>query len=414
MTARVAGQTGGVAFILMATLAANAKAATSGRMLRPCRAGTPALTAAKTALEAFSRRIEGLKDGDDAAALGDELAALLRSECFALSAESNFGSPSASNARAFRSWWQGGGNDWVKSYLHADAQGKLHRIVVPPDLPKSLPAPTGDGKPSPALVGLLCPPGNSSCGAEAREFRRRAELYFAGRDRDLLFANPSNPPETPAHLCAHHKSYPDWRQCLDQHRPTTAALPQGQLRSPRGGWLIVREVPRDSLPVAQRCLRTRFFHVDTGSAHVIEACQPSDQTPSKPLTETASQSGHVSEETLRETLLMMLLADTVSVMQTEAWFVEVPKHLTPAWPAGATGSRRGFVPGASPHATLMDWRWQEGAKERDSGSFRVGVDWGGSYAARIFEVLMAGFVPGPAVPLPPEVRLESTSGRPSK
>jgi hypothetical protein len=368
--------------------------------LRACPAGTPELAAAQARLAEFSARVaaqDGTAKGD---ALAGELGQLLASRCFALSAESPRAGP---RGPAFVPWWQAGGREWAQSYLKADASGRLASVVLPPDVPPAL-FPEGATKASGVLKELACPPGEAACGAEAREFRRRAELFFTTA-RDQAFEQPHNPPASPADLCAREATsgkYVTWRSCIELHRPLVPVLPTGELRSPSTGWLVVQA------PAEGRCTRLRFFHVDSGSTQALEVCPA--QASAAAVREVPAETGRVSATTLRETLLMLLLSDKVVPAQPSAWRVLLPKGLTPAWPPQADMGVSGSVPGRSPHSTRIRWRWSDGALAPAQGSFDLGWDPGGTYASMLLDVLSAGLVHEPGkVAVPAKLREQAVA-----
>jgi hypothetical protein len=384
-------------------------ASQSRRSLVPCRADSLELIAARSALAAIDARIDALTPTQPLDPLRADLRALLASRCLVMSAEAR-GVPGTKSHRAFRAWWQAGGRRWVDSYLSADFKGRMNRIVIPPEAPASLVPGDSDGVTADATVTrLMCPADAPACGAEARGFRRRAEMFFSSADSDR-FTSPYNPPASNTRFClkeAKTSNYATWRECLDVHRPTLPAVPLGDLRNLQGGWLVVHKY---APPASEQCVRTDFLHVDSGSVYEADSCRPTKSAKGTPFTPRGRRAGHVLEAALRETLWMLILSDLVTHRQIDGWVVEVPKNLTPAWPAGRDIAVSGFVPVGPTHKTNLHWSWQASTAILAKGSFDLGASFGGTYAAMLFDVLLAGFeaVP-PKEPLPDALHRQSMS-----
>jgi hypothetical protein len=354
-------------------------------------------------------RIRSVKDAAGLKLAQGELTELLSAPCFAMSAEAPRSHDSASVV-AFTSWWRDGGHAWVRSYLEADAQQHLAFVTLAPDVRESLsPGDADFKKPLPPALGeLLCPAHALHCGAEARAFRRRAERSFE-MGRGTLYQDCARPDPggeaTAARRCdrlARTAGYVGWRDCIEGLRPRRPALPWGDLRSPSAGWLEIdrgEQVAR----AGQRCAQTHVFHVESGSAFVVESCAGKAGPASSSGHDTVI-AGRVPGGLLRESLWMLLLADRVTLLQTSEHSVQVPKGLATRWPVGRVERPlSGCAMGPSAHAPVISWRWSGASTVADR--FRTDGSPGSAYAALLVDVLIASFddLP-PSQPLPSALR----------
>jgi hypothetical protein len=409
--------------LLAAAMASGAGAAAGtapSTSIAPCRPGTPEHKTATQQLDALAAVIRRVENAGDLKRAQKQLDDLLASRCFALSIEAPTGYQTSSRV-AFRRWWDDGGQAWVGSYLEGDTRQRLPAIVVPPDVIESLVPGDADGEvPSAALAGLLCPATDAACGAEARGYRRRAERFFATsgqppfedclqRTRDSAARAPSI---DPCGRSARAGDYPAWRACVAEGRPRVPVLPWGDTRGPRGGWLTIR---LSDATAGAGCTRTRFFHVDSGSVHVVDQCPPAaaagTEGPARPAAHV--ETGQVPPGFLREALWGLLLAERFALHQVNAHRVPVPAGLMPRWPAGrAAPAITSCGAGPSVHSPTLAWLWQDAANVVTQGAFSVAPTHpGGTYAAFLVDVLIESFArTTPAVPLPPAL-LELASAK---
>jgi hypothetical protein len=377
----------------------------------------PEQRAASAELVALGQRVRRLDDVAGLAEVIADLTRIARSRCFALSMEDPKGIPSTSSRRALQAWWTRGGESWLRSYLEADEQLRFKNVVLPPEIsPSIIPGDASETEVSPALAQLLCSPADSACGAEARGFWRRAELFFAtrasGRFSDPCRDATSDKPRVdPCAKAVSAGGYKAWRRCLDGQRDRTADLPLGDTRAPKGGWVIIEREGDDREGLAPNCRRIRFFHVDSGSAYRTDSC-PTDSKPTV-------VAGRVSTPVLRETLWMLLLEKYVRFRQRESQLMSLPPGLVPTLPIKAVGEgeiEEGVAGGCAfgvVHDTTLKWRWK-GSRQAD-GEFRLASSPGGAYAESLLDVLNSGFEPvTPSQPLPHELLSWARETRPSR
>jgi hypothetical protein len=377
--------------------------------LRPCPASSPMVADARRELAALGQRIEAIADANQLAAAQRDLRLLLQTPCLAISAESR-GSFDTKSVVAFKAWWRDGGRVWVESYLNADAGGRLKNLTLPPDVRDSLIPDDASGSPaSPALAGLLCPAKDASCGSESRGFRVRADAFFvSSTDVRLEPCRPGAPPPVETEPCraeARAGDFARWRNCVHQARPLVPALPWGDLRSPRGGWLsTLRSSDGYRSGDKEVCKRTRRYHIDSGSTYIITSCRPVDaDKTAKP--RQSVQGGRSSVALVREALWMLLLEPRVTWRQVAAHVEPVPATLRVQRNSVTIPDISGCLVGPSAHAPDIGWSWGEQDKLRGAGRLRLRNP-GEVYAVQLLNALEATFEPGqPTESLPPGLQV---------
>jgi hypothetical protein len=376
--------------------------------LRPCPSSSPLLADARRDLAALGQRIEAIADASQLAAAQRDLRLLLQTPCLAISAESR-GRFETTSVVAFKAWWRDGGRAWVQSYLDADARGRLEYLTLPPDVRDSLiPGDTSGAPAAPALAALLCPAKDAACGSESRGFRVRAEGFFASSTGEGFQPCRLGPPPMPAEPCRAEGRAGDfarWRACVHEARPVAPALPWGDLRSPRGGWLMIRRSSDGSRDGDKEvCQRTRRYHLDSGSAYVVTSCRPVEGSGAKP--RQTIQGGRASVALVREALWMLLLEDRVTWRLLTAHIQPVPDRLRVQWNTRTAADIGGCTVGPSAHAAEIGWRWGDPDRLRAEGRILVGHEPGETYAAQLLAALEATFEPGqPTESLPPALQV---------
>lgn len=385
-----------------------------------CEPGSPAHKSAQQRLEELDARIQALSDAAGVDAVRQELDQLLGSPCFALSVE-NRRRGNTKSPLAFKTWWADGGGEWVRSYL-PHKPGEAASVVLPPDVRRSL---AREDQPGSPLSFLLCPypsapsVADTACGAETRGWIERANSIL-GAEPPHWLALPSMPKSD---LCERfsrgpNRSYRQFRTCLEEERPLTAAMPLGSFRAPQRGWLAIR----GRRGHYDFCDEIRFYHLATGSAHIAKSCSRlvlgkngtvhNEKTHSQ--ASLTVQSGKVLIDNLREATLLMLLAQYIERrVQTRAWRVDLPSYLSPSWPAEAFSfAAKGGGTWATSSQTLLHFSLsvseQGAASQQERGDVKLegelpwpnSSDAGMSYAASLLRVAEASFVDGDATPLP--------------
>jgi hypothetical protein len=342
------------------------------------------LHAAKQAVDNLAAQVGRLAGQKDLELIQVQMAKLLGSKCFAMSAENARWFDTKSVA-AFRRWWKDGGELWIRSYLHL-GKGAGAEVILPPDVGASLDTDTSEGGPlSKGVRSLLCPSKELSCGAETRSYRRRFEIFNRKRNE-----TDDREDSEPCVSVAKSTRYPQWRTCLEEHRPLVPSLPVGEMRAPNTGWLILR----DSVN-ARGCDRARAYDVATGSAYIVERCGLRGGGMSVAGRNSHSQTlstGTVSREALREALWMLLLMSQVSLRQVDVYSVSLPKGIAPAWPDSEHAStvERSWVAAVS-DAVAVSWTWIEGGKSVADGALcKTGCAPGQEYASALISVFESG------------------------
>jgi len=114
---------------------------------------------------------------------------------------------------------------------------------------------------------------------------------------------------------------------------------------------------------------------------------------------------HHQHTQVRETLWMVLLAEHVTPIQTEAVSVKVPPGLQIRWPLEPVRSPGGCAMGRAAHAREIHWDWQGDSGPSGAGSFYVDrVSPGHLYAAQLLDALAdksANLKAAPTRSLPP-------------
>jgi hypothetical protein len=385
-----------------------------GRVVSRCVEGSAAQKDAIDKLQRLDQRIRGLADTTPVAQPLGELYALLKTECFLAAAETNR-IPKPDTTRSLKEWWtKGFGGDWLSTFLVVPQLGAIDRlrphIALPPDARKTLDL---EGHRDHPLSTLLCPTSDAACGGETRGWRRRAEKAFdahrktgrhdTGRRFDEPWHEPS--PVEVSDKCDEESSdangperYQRWRACVETARPKRIALPLGDVKSPKTGWLIVA----GRRGHYEFCDTVRAYDLKTGAAFIHDSCSElalhADGKIDRDATDTARvrrvQAGVVPVENLREVVWMLLLRGEVEDVQLNAEYYPLPDGVTPQGTVRRDDESMDSVSAWSTGQTTLTWRWIP-----ETGPVFVGdVTWPASYdaaddhAVTLLEVAEAGFV----------------------
>ncbi|MBX3187028.1 MAG: hypothetical protein KF819_08440 [Labilithrix sp.] len=388
--------TGAPAQIAPVALPPEALSTDDDDVIRPCLPGTPEHTAARSAFEALSARIDDLAGDGDPKPVKAELEALLETPCFRLSAGDPHDGLPLSSAMSLKAWWNDGGRGWVEHYLEL---ARARQVVVPPTPRRAL---TSMGTAKHALAPLLCPPGEAgACGRETTGWALRADRALDRRAR-ALFA------ETREASCAREAAtaepkdrYDGYRACLEGVAPRRAALPLGRFKAPKDGWLVIAG------PQSRRgCEEIRAYDLVTGAAWTVSRCNASSHALAAGVTTT---SGRLDVAPLREAAWMIMLSSLAETrVRTRSESYEVPKEIPiqrPLLSVRGFGSSGGC--GFGGHLRAWSWMRERGGSVSGqvSGVLRwpSGCDDAEDHAAELLEIAEGAIEPGCAPAAPPPI-----------
>lgn len=398
----------------------------------PCKTGTPAHGEATAAVDSLRRGIASLGAEDDPKALGDALRALLATPCFRLLHESD---PLVfDSGLSLRSWWEAGGERWVRHALALDTHGPIADggttspafVWVSPTPRRTL---TRESAPSSPLAPLLCSARDEDCGRETRGWTARTHDAFEHHARERqpvgLEHNAHRRCRDEALADRNGEWFEAFRSCMELNAGRTRALPLGRFRAPREGWLVLRG-RRGHYPL---CDETRAYDLATGIAYIAGSCSglalradgSVDRTTTSPAKAghiTVSEAGRLPIENLREAALMTLLAPETQDDVIEHGFGWVlPGEIV----VEARTSRSGRLFPSGRHSTAQStitWAWLRAGRTVASGELTWPFDSdhaGSDHAVKLIAIAEAAFTPlGPkecAEAAPPLPELESLRGR---
>lgn len=365
----------------------------------PCAPSSPRYQEAVEALNRLDRRVRDLDHSPESLEqVTRELSALLELPCFGMSVE-NPRSVVPTSAISLKTWWNDGGEAWLRSYLRLGGSNGPRSIVIPPDLRTPLRI-ADDG-----IKAIACAPGDRECGSETEAWRlRAAEGIPAERekapgggaeDESERWCAPPTPEEEGGYL--------RWRRCLEQERGVEAALPLGATKAPKTGWLMLR---------GRRghygfCDEIRHYDLATGAAFIAQSCSAlalrTDGSVDMGATDDGRRVrvriGRLPVDRLREAVWMLVLMPQVERVQTKAESWEVPSGVAIEW---STASGMGIGLGGgwfSTAQTRLEWEWRTGDRLLSQGA----LTWpnshreGESYAATLLRIAEEGFNEDPSV-----------------
>lgn len=401
--------------------------------LLPCAEGTPELQAATQELASLSQAIQALPPGGDPKPIGERLAALVESKCFAgAGSESVLTLGAFGSALSLKTYWFDGGEAALSSRLEWNRPPtRDRRYWVGPSIRTALTL--EDAGPRHPLGSLLCSasPGTpvtgvtaSGCGSETAGWMLRAKHALRAHARAELATAflrdppPGDPPKTHASCiqkatrsAAASKALAAFGECLHEVAVREDALPLGTFRAPRSGWLVLR---------GRRghhgyCNELRAYDLATGAVWMASLCGGLSAPSGAP--SITVQQGRVAVESLREAALVMFLAGSAdrSVLVSGEGHA-IPPELTIHVPKNrGIGLFFGSIGFSSGRTTLV-FQWVQQGKSLASGT----VSWPDAHAAidehatTLLAIAEASFVKGCApAPLPiiPWAARNDTSSR---
>ena len=388
-----------------------------GRPITRCAENSAAHKSATARLNRLEELFGRLKPSDGNAAR-EALHALLKTECFLFSSEIQ-DLPSPDSAASAKDWADRGGFEWLWSYLEFPKLGTLPdlqpHVVLPPDVRPTL---TLENARDHVLSPFLCSSADVRCGIEAKGWRARAELAFAGP----LDPDWSDEPNTrlstdcmaKAALETSERKYMTWHACLQGNRIKAAAFPIGDFKSPVSGWLIIS----GRRGHYEFCDSTSAYDLETGTAVVFESCSDLALKPGGSVDRDATnkarvdrvRAGRVSIENLREAAWMLLLSTEVKPIELRPRTFPLPSSLEPKLFAGE-GPRFLSVSGMNTSMTTLGWRLVNPAGRSYSGQ----QTWARSYepaedhAANLINVFEESLVEGCVSRRPPDPSVIKTT-----
>ena len=396
-----------------------------GRVLTRCAERSAPFTAASDRLRQLDIFIGALSDTEPVAGPLERLYALLRTECFLPAAESTR-VPAPDTTASLKDWWQEGGRDWLWSYLQLPGYGPkgnlTPHIIVPPDPRPAVYLTAGSGYP---FETVLCPAGDTRCGAPTQGWAARAEAAFEAHARRRERNGRDDADDAPAAVstrCAgevralpERRRYQAWRTCVEGSRPRRSALPIGGFRAPAEGWLIV---------TGRRghynfCDGAAAYDLATGAAVRFESCSGLALRPGGSVDRAATdraraervRMGSLPIDNLREAVWLLLLRDTAEEIQVASEAYPLPTGMTPQIVVGEMPhGLSGFVHGGNTAQTRLSWALAVPGRPLVVGTLTWPDAWNGAeaHASTLLAIAEAGQVEGclPRRP-PPAVEVES-------
>lgn len=196
--------------------------------------------------------------------------------------------------------------------------------------------------------------------------------------------------------------YQAWHACIEDDGETHTALPLGNYRAPREGWLVVRG-RRGHYAF---CDEVRAYDLATGAAYIARSCSGLalvegggvDGDVTDAAREDGTLVGRVPVDALREAAWMMLLADEVEHDVRAGGFAPyIPEGIDIVLPETKpfTGHSRGHS--HSTDQTRLYWSWSLKGATVDAGELTWPSDYNDAardHAVRLLDIAEAGFVAG--------------------
>ena len=395
---------------IAAIASGTARPASADEIIRPCRPGTPAHTAAGAALAAIDVEIRQLAPAEDPEPLKTRLEDLGKQACFRFLDGLDV---HAKSGLALRTWWEDGGHGAAASALKLG--GKDPYVWVKPDVRRAL---TIETAPHHRLAPLLCPAYDDKCGRETDGWRLRAE---AALKRDVPRRNwtlagwtrerPPKDDDCPryAQQAPRRRQFAQFRYCLDVTAERSPRFAIGRVRRPTEGWLVVS----GRRGHYHFCDELRAFDLATGAAYRVGSCSDLalmsdgrvDHRGTDAARKTERERGTVSLDEIREAAWMLIqLGEIDESVRKTAIGHALPKSIPLASDGNVSkGFGLGRLVSISSAQTRLDWRVTTMAGELGSGTITWGRDPDEdeeAYATELLEVAEASFTPGcpPAAP----------------
>ncbi len=375
----------------------------------PCRTGTSEHAAAESTIDVIDTQITALPPAGDPKPVERSLTALLQTPCFALARGDGgdegdlvFDAP-----LSLQRWWSDGGEAWVRHFLElSGAPGEPNDPVwswVPPTPRTAL---TRESKGAGALLPLLCPAKDETCGRETLGWQRRAESAFDAHARARLRGDeaavddPLEHCRSKASAAPEETRYDAWRECLGSTTPHVDALPLGRFRAPTDGWLVLRG-RRGHYAF---CDEVRAYDLATGSAWTNGTCSRLALRDDGSVDGAATNAQRVPQttigrlplENLREAALLTLLSPHAQTkVVREGYARALPADVTPVR-TGFTVHGLGMSATVSSGQTTLAWSWVVKGATVASGELTFPNDFNDAvrdHAVSLLQIAEAAFTP---------------------
>jgi hypothetical protein len=344
--------------------------------LRACIPGSTEHQSATEALSRIDLKIAALGITSDPKPIEEEVREALRLPCLAL-AESDAPAFDADSGYALKTWWKDGGQWWLSHYLNElitpRTDATFPTVVLAPSIRTTL---TLETRPDFALRDILCSIADKKCALETRGWRLRAEQSmrsFSELQHAVRLNGDPNKAAAPsletciaqAPVGPREARYDQWRACLSSVKARVSLLPQGDIKSPTQGWLVLQ----GRRGHYQFCDELRAYDLETGSAYIAQSCSglalQSDGSVNGTKTNAGrkvkAQVGTLPLDALREAAWMMLLTAEVQNDVTTAWGYALPEGVEPMSKDRAL--RGGFHFAMNSGQTTLAWAYApNGAK----------------------------------------------------
>lgn len=393
-----------------------------------CPPSSAAFREAQSAYQSFSTRMDALRPGEDVGPIKLELARMLSHRCFAIGIVDGV-MPSGASAHSLRSWWEDGGDAWVRSLLETTAPQSTQRSTrwFAPTERRSLVLEEHRDSP---LASVLCPASDTDCGRESATFVLRFERLLAGQAaleavRETEHTDPPRRSAEDWHAYCERLTnaarpevrYAAWRTCAIEHlQDRVIALPLGQFRLP-SGWLVI-EGRRGHY---QYCDELEAIHLESGSLYRAKACNAlafvqrflaRDGGVDSGVSPYAIETGRVSPSAIREATLALLLSRYLTEDAKDSVGLELPQGVRVEHTQRGFEGLHGFGSGwFSSNQTRLRWTWFDRGCKRAHGTliWPSSSDAGNSVAAHLLAVSNSTFdaTESPAAPLPRWIVLDA-------
>lgn len=374
----------------------------------PCRKATTELAAAEAAVDALDKDVLALAPAGDPKPLERSLTALLQTPCFALALGDggDAGDLVFESPLSLQRWWSDGGEAWLRHFLElGNAPGEPNDPVwswVPPTPRTAL---TRESKNAGALLPLLCPAKDESCGRETLGWLLRARSAFdahaRGRTRgEAAVPDPLEHCRAKATAAPAATRYDAWRDCLALTTVHVDELPLGRFRAPTEGWLVLRG-RRGHYTF---CDEVRAYDLATGSAWTNGTCSnlalredgsvDGAATNAKRVPRTTV--GRLPLENLREAALLTFLSSHAqNDVVREGYARALPEDVKPER-TSPTGRGLGMSASFSSGQTTVAWSWHVKGAVVVSGELTYPNDYNhavSDHAVTLLQIAEAAFVP---------------------
>ena len=360
-------------------------------VIRACAANDPGIISSGAALDAFHRKVVNLDLSADPTELTQELGSLMDAPCFEL-ADGDLPKTELvfDSALSLQTWWNDGGEAWLRHYLTIGAD---RNSIVPVSPRKTLTA----SAPSHPLAPLLCPGsavndfGLNACGHETKGWTKRLAKALT-REAEARRTKQYDICVEETKAAEPLDRYDTLRACLDQIAPKHDALPIGRFKAPVDGWLV--------MSTGGRCPNLYAYDLATGSAYQTSGCRA-----------FSTEVGLVGTSALREAAFALMLSGVAQPsVRTENASFELPPGTDPVRRGGGSGISLSGCGGSS---SIRTWSWMRGKKGATAlrGQVSGTLDMSGCsndaerYASELIEAMEDAMTTGCA-PAPPPAAVQ--------